>query len=567
MDNVRVALWLALLAMLWLAYTAWVTDHPPPAPANVPSAVNPADSGTALSNGADRLPSLQGAPPAATAPAPPAEAAFTPPADVVHVRTDVLDVLINLRGGDLVRADLPNYPVTKHEPDKIVRLLDYSPEDRFLIQTGLRGVEGAQQLNQQALYRSASPSYELAPGQDELVVTLEWAGDGALMAKKTYTFRRGQYAVDLALTATTRPGANWQGAPYLQMRRLHKPPKRRYTGVDTYSVTGPVLYNGDHFKKLKVDDLLKNPVDQTEKGGWLGAIQHHFVTVAVPPRDDDVKYDASASEVRYDPTASPTEASHEWLISAVGKTVDVGAATPLDYHYTLFVGPKLQEQLKAIGAEVEYTVDYGPLKPLSQILFTVLSLIESWVGNWGWAIILMTLLIKLVFYKLTAMSARSMAKMRKLAPKMKALQERYKDDRQAQSQALMELYRKEKVNPAAGCLPMLIQMPFFFAFYWVLVESVEMRQAPFMLWIDDLSSRDPWFILPAILAGLMFLQTKMSPPPPDPMQARMMQIMPLVFGAVFFFFPAGLVLYWLTNTGTGILQQWRINTLVARESS
>jgi YidC/Oxa1 family membrane protein insertase len=320
-----------------------------------------------------------------------------------------------------------------------------------------------------------------------------------------------------------------------------------------------VLYNGDHFKKLKVEDLVKTPVNQTEKGGWLGAIQHHFVTVAVPPRDDDVRYDASAS--------GPDERNREWRISAIGKTLDISAATPLDYHYTLFVGPKLQEQLKALGQEVEYTVDYGALKPLSQILFTVLSLIERWVGNWGWAIVLMTLLIKLVFYKLTAMSARSMAKMRKLAPKMKALQERYKDDRQAQSQALMELYRKEKVNPAAGCLPMLIQMPFFFAFYWVLVESVEMRQAPFMLWIDDLSSRDPWFILPAILGGLMFLQTKMSPPPPDPMQARMMQIMPLVFAVAFFWFPVGLVLYWLTNTGTGILQQWRINTLVARESS
>ena len=555
MDNVRVALWLALLAMLWLGYSAWVADHPPPA---VVSSV-PSGAAQPTANPADQLPPVENTVTGASAAPPPASTASAPPTDTVHVRTDVLDVIIDLHGGDMVRAELPEYPVTKHEPDKIVRLLDYLPEDRFLIQSGLRGADGSPDPNHQAMFRSDSRDYQLAPGQDELVVTLDWAGDGSpLMAKKTYTFRRGAYAVDLALTGTTQPGENWRGAPYLQMIRLHKPLKRSYTSVDSYSVTGPVLYDGDKFDKLKVDNLAKAPRDQTKMGGWLGAIQHHFVTAAVPPRDDQVAYHATA----YGP-----EDNREWMIRAMGQAVDVSAATPLDYHYTLFVGPKLQAQLKAVGEELEYTVDYGALKPLSQILFLVLSWIEGWIGNWGWAIVLMTLLIKLTFYKLTAMSARSMAKMRKLAPKMKALQERYKEDRQAQSQALMELYRKEKVNPAAGCLPMLVQMPFFFAFYWVLVESVEMRQAPFMLWIDDLSSRDPWFVLPAILGGLMFLQTKMSPPPPDPMQARMMQIMPLVFAAFFFLFPTGLVLYWLTNTGTGLLQQWRINTIVARESS
>jgi len=560
MDNIRVALWLSLFAMLWLAYTAWVADHPPPLPAV--NMVNPSISPTGIStptNPADQLPSVEGGAPTAAPSTPPGAGAATAPSDVVHVRTDVLDVLIDLHGGDVVRADLPEYPVAKHEPGKIVRLLDYLPEDRFLIQTGLRAVDGSQDPNHQATFRSTSHDYELAAGQDELVVTLEWAGDGSpLTAKKTYTFRRGHYAVDLALTGTTQPGASWRGAPYLQMIRLHKPVKRSYTSVDSYSVTGPVLYDGDKFDKLKVDNLAKAPRDQVKKGGWLGAIQHHFVTAAVPPRDDEVSYHAAA----YGP-----EDNREWMIRAIGKPTDVSAATPLDYHYTLFVGPKLQDQLKAIGEELEYTVDYGALKPVSQILFLVLSTIERWVGNWGLAIVLMTFLIKLAFYKLTAMSGRSMAKMRKLAPKMKALQERHKEDRQAQSQALMELYRKEKVNPAAGCLPVLIQMPFFFAFYWVLVESVEMRQAPFMLWIDDLSSRDPWFVLPTILGGLMFLQTKMSPPPPDPVQARMMQIMPLVFAGMFFFFPTGLVLYWLTNTGLGLLQQWRINTLVAREST
>jgi YidC/Oxa1 family membrane protein insertase len=240
---------------------------------------------------------------------------------------------------------------------------------------------------------------------------------------------------------------------------------------------------------------------------------------------------------------------------------------PLNATFTLFVGPKLQRQLQNVGGDLERTVDYGITTPLAQPLFTVLEWVHGWVGNWGVSIIIVTFLIKLLFYKLTAMSGRSLAKMRKIAPRMKALQERYKDDRQALSQAMMELYKREKVNPAAGCLPILIQMPFFFAFYWVLVESVEMRQAPFALWIQDLSARDPFFVLPALMAVAMFFQTRMSPAPPDPVQARMMQIMPIVFAGLLVFFPAGLVLYQLTNTVLSILQQWRINKLVARESA
>jgi YidC/Oxa1 family membrane protein insertase len=256
-----------------------------------------------------------------------------------------------------------------------------------------------------------------------------------------------------------------------------------------------------------------------------------------------------------------------FMLTAIGPVADVSAAMPLNATFKLFVGPKLQDQLQGVGGDLERTVDYGITTPLAQPLFWLLATVEGWVQNWGVAIILVTILIKLVFYKLTAMSGRSMAKLRKIGPRMKALQERYKDDRPALSQAMMELYKKEKVNPAAGCLPILIQMPFFFAFYWVLVESVEMRQAPFALWLQDLSARDPYFVLPALMAGAMFFQTRMSPAPPDPVQARMMQIMPIAFAAFLVFFPAGLVLYQFTNTSLSILQQWRINTIVARESA
>jgi YidC/Oxa1 family membrane protein insertase len=387
-----------------------------------------------------------------------------------------------------------------------------------------------------------------------LVVTLDWAGEGPVTAQKVYTFRRGAYAVDLALKANAPAGASWRAAPYAQMARLYHPVKRSYTSVDSYSISGPTLFNGESFEKLKFDDLVKMPVAQNVKGGWFAAIEHHFVAAAVPPLADEVSYEAKTR-------------GQEFVLSARGTVETIETATPLDYRFTLFVGPKLQDQLKAAGPELERTVDYGRLYLLAQPLFFLLSTVERYVNNWGWAIVIVTIAIKLVFYKLTAMSGRSMAKMRRLAPRMKALQERYKDDRQALSQATMELYKKEKVNPAAGCLPMLIQMPFFFAYYWVLIESVEMRQAPFILWLDDLSARDPFYVLPLLMGVAMFFQTKMSPAPPDPMQARVMQIMPIVFTAFFFLFPSGLVLYWLTNTALSILQQWRINKIVAQESA
>jgi YidC/Oxa1 family membrane protein insertase len=453
-----------------------------------------------------------------------------------------------------VRADLPEYPVEKDTPEPVVRLLDNTGPERWVFQTGVRSAVGGAEPNHLATFRSASNDYALAPGQEELVVTLDWVGEGPISARKTYTFRRGQYAVDLEMSVMPSSGGSWRGAPYVQMERVHRPVERSFTSVDSYSFKGPVLYDGDTFETLDFEDLVAMPIRQEVASGWFAAIQHHFLAAAVPPTGDVYRYEAATR-------------GQSFVLTALGPVVDVNSAMPLDANFKLFVGPKLQEQLQNVGSELERTVDYGITTALAQPLFWLLAMVERWVGNWGFAIIIVTILIKLAFYKLTAMSGRSMAKMRKIAPRMKALQERYKDDRQALSQAMMELYKREKVNPAAGCLPILIQMPFFFAFYWVLVESVEMRQAPFALWIDDLSARDPFFVLPALMAVAMFLQTRMSPAPPDPVQARMMQIMPLVFAAFLVLFPAGLVVYQLTNTVLSILQQWRINTIVARESA
>ena len=549
MNNIRVFLWLTLFGMAWITYTQWQQDYGQ-RPSNPASQVGP--NGPAQPPD-DEVPTPTDRPDnVVPTPTPPVETAAS--GELIRVRTDVLDVRIDSRGGTLVRADLPEYTVTKGVPEPVVRLLDDAAADRWVVASGVISAVGGAQPDHQATFRSASNDYSLAAGQDELVVTLDWVGEGTISARKTYVFRRGQYAVDLTLTVAPSSGS-WRGQPYVQMARRQNPPERSMFRVDTFSFWGPVLYDGDSFDKYDYEDLTAQTVTlDGVAGGWLGAIQHHFLAAAVPPNGDRYDYTASAS-------------GETFLLRAIGPTSDVSAAMPLNATFKLFVGPKLQDQLQEVGGELERTVDYGYTSFLAQPLFLLLQLVEGWVGNWGVAIILVTILIKLLFYKLTAMSGRSMAKLRKIGPKMKALQERYKDDRQALGQATMELYKKEKVNPAAGCLPVLIQMPFFFAFYWVLVESVEMRQAPFALWLQDLAARDPYFVLPALMAAAMFFQTRMNPAPPDPVQARMMQIVPLLFAGLLILFPAGLVLYQLTNTSLSLLQQWRINTLVARESA
>jgi YidC/Oxa1 family membrane protein insertase len=549
MDNIRLFLWFALLGSLWISYTTWVADRsPPPAGASVSSDA-PTGTETPLPQlGVETTPIAPGTTPVGDAlPV----AAQADPVAAIHVRTDVLDLVIDTRGGDIVRVDLPTYPIDKEDPTKVVRLLDYAPASRWAVQTGIGNGSGGPEPNHLASFTSERSSYELAPGQDVLVVTLNWTA-ADLAARKVYTFNRGLFQIDLELIFENRSTAPWRGRAYSQMVRLHRPPERSYTSIDSYSFTGPVLYDGNSYEKLDVEDLATEPVEQTLSNGWLAGIQHHFLAGIVPPAQDDTTYQAAAR-------------GEEYLLTAVSPTKDVAAGAALAYPIKLFVGPKIQEQLRATADDMNLAVDYGVLGPLARGLFWVLENIHDWVGNWGWAIVICTLFIKLVFYKLTAMSGRSMAKLRKLGPRMKALQERFKDDRQGLSQAMMDLYKREKVNPAAGCLPILIQMPFFFAFYWVLVESVELRQAPFMLWIDDLSKRDPFFILPILMGAAMLFQMRLSPAPPDPVQARVMQIMPIVFTVMFALFPAGLVVYWLTNTVLSILQQWRINVLVARE--
>jgi YidC/Oxa1 family membrane protein insertase len=550
MDNLRIFLWVALLMLLWLTVQTWQTTFAPkPADIAATSAVPTAD-GTPATAAPPALPSLAGTPSAATpgiSPAVPVEPAAAAPV-LIRVRTDVLDLAIDTRGGNVVGAALPTFPVHKDQPDVPMELLSPDPARFFAIQGGLRAADGQPEANHLATFTSTATDFTLEPGTSELKVPLRWESPTGVVVTKTYTFRPGSFQIELDHTVQNNSAQPYQVAEYLQIQRLYTPPEQTMFDVETYSFKGPVTYDGNSYQKLDVEDLTEAPFSQSVANGWFGAIQHHFLVAAVPPASETWNYAGNFADGKF-------------LVSAIGPVQVIPPAGSASLSSKLFVGPKLQRDLKSVAPGLELTVDYGRLTLLAQPMFWLLDTIYGFVGNWG----LTMFLIKLVFYKLSEASGRSMAGMRKLQPRMKALQERHKDDRQAMSAALMELYKKEKINPAAGCLPMLVQIPFFIAFYWVLLESVEMRQAPFMLWITDLSSKDPYFILPLLMGAAMFFQQKLNPPPPDPVQAKMMQFMPIVFTGFFAFFPAGLVLYWLTNSVLSIAQQWRINKVLGAD--
>ena len=557
MDNQRLLVWALFLMLAWVTWQQWIEDYAP-APVEQPAQatdVPEPDAGglPALGDTAADAPTLEAPDVMPSVDGQAEQQAEVARAPTVRVTTDVFDVEISLEGGTLQGATLLNYPVAKDRPDDLVVLLDTDPYQLGLLQTGLRTAGDGPEPNHRASFTSNRTSFDLGSA-DELVVPLTWTDGAGITVEKRYTFSRGSYTVQLEQAVTNNSGEPWRGAEYAQLQRRSYPQERSMFDVDSYSFDGPIIYDGDKSEKLDRDDLIEDgPYTLATDNGWFGVIQHHFVSAVVPEKGTSQRYSVSVR-------------GNVATANSIGPAVVVEPGATRAFTTTLFVGPKLQEQLGEIHDKLTLTVDYGWLTILSDPLFWLLSKAYDIVGNWGVAIIAVTILIKLLFYKLTESSGRSMAKMRNLQPRLKALQDRYKDDRQALSQAMMDLYKREKVNPAAGCLPILIQMPFFLAFYWVLLESVEMRQAPFALWITDLSSRDPFFILPLIMGAAMFFQQKLNPQVGDPVQMRVMQIMPIIFTAFFAFFPSGLVLYWVTNTVLSIAQQWKINKVVEAEA-
>jgi len=563
-------LWVALAAILYLNYEAWMRDYSEPAPsAAAPSAAAPSAAGApsaaaapAPANSlADSIPKAgsAAAPSAApsgagTAPPAPAVPAAAGSSAALHVVTDVLDVTINLKGGEIDRADLSQYPLHKDIPNIPVRLENRDPDSLYLLQSGLTGGAGESAPTHLAMWTADQSAYVLPAGANELRVPMTWTDGEGLTVTKTFIFTRGWYAIDLKYEVHNEGTTARSLASYAQILRHWEHASRSYFDVETYSFKGPDVFDGTKTRDLKVENEADSKFSGTITNGWLASLQHHFVSAIVPPADQAYRYQLQVQ-------------GHEYLLSATGPSRQVPPGASAEFHEKLFIGPKLQSQLAATGPRLERTADYGLLTVIAQPLFATLKWIHGLIGNWGWSIIIVTALIKLLFYPLSQASGRSMAKMRAVAPRMKQIQESFKDDREKLGRAMMELYKREKINPLAGCLPMVVQIPFFISFYWVLLESVEMRQAPFLLWINDLSARDPYFVLPLLMGGAMFAQFKLNPAPPDPMQAKIMQFMPLVMTGMMAWFPSGLVLYWLTNTVLSIAQQWQINRVVQAEPS
>ena len=558
MDNQRLIIWGFFAIMAYLTWQTWQEQYgqaPLPVESAPTEAVDPAIPSLGDTEDLPELTADDGDLPAIVSPATTAspEADRTIDRPAITVRTDVLELTIDPRGGVLTGARVLEYPVEKDDPDRVIQLLNDDPSDLSLVRSWLRADDGRPAPGVDALFDSGDTSYTLADGQDELRVPLVWSDDSGIRVEKVFTFERGRYDIGLEQTVQNGSDAPWVGDPVTQAVRRSKEADRSMFDVDSYSFDGPQVYDGRKAEKLDRGDLEDGPFTITSDDGWYASLQHHFLSAIVPETGA-----TNIIQVRL--------TNGQIMASVIGTKRSIPPGSSASFDVTLFVGPKLQSQLDQVHDKLTLSVDYGWLTVLSNPMFWLLSFIYGFVGNWGWAIIGVTIVIKLLFYPLSESSGRSMAKMRELQPRMKALQDRYKDDRQALSQAMMDLYKREKVNPAAGCLPILIQMPFFLAFYWVLVESVEMRQAPFALWITDLSVRDPYFILPLIMGGAMLFQQKLNPAPADPVQARVMQIMPIMFTGFFAFFPSGLVLYWVTNTLLSIAQQWKINKVVHREA-
>ncbi|MGH8679624.1 MAG: membrane protein insertase YidC, partial [Burkholderiales bacterium] len=532
---------------VFMLLDAWQRDQSPP-----PAAVHGDKAG-------------KGAPPPAAQPPVPSDKLAPPQASVpqqqrraeesgstLQVETDLFIAQIGTLGGDLRRLQFKKHRDTLDKSKDFV-LFEVSSERTYVAQSGLIG-NGLP--THRTAYAAAGKSLHLADGQDSLEVRLTAPAADGVQVDKIYRFRRGSYLIDVGFEIANKGAAAVQPYAYFQIVRDGKPPAGDSAMLPTF--TGVAVYTEkEKFQKFTFEEVAKakTPYPKNSSDGWIAVIQHYFFSAWLPKNGIAREFYTRRLE----------DNLYAAGVIVPGATAVAGANVAV--FVPLYAGPEEQEKLAKIAPGLDLTIDYGWLTVIAVPLFWVLAWLNQWVGNWGLAIILLTVIIKLLFYPLSAASYRSMAKMRVLAPKLQKLKDQYGDDRQRMQQAMMELYKTEKINPLGGCMPIVVQIPVFIALYWVLLASVELRQAPFMLWIDDLAAPDPWFILPILMAITMWIQTMLNPEPPDPVQAKVMKIMPIVFSIFFFFFPAGLVLYWLVNNVLSIAQQWQITRVLEREAA
>ncbi len=460
----------------------------------------------------------------------------------IKISNEDLEVYISSRGGDIKKAVLLKHKESMDEGSPPISLLD-TEKFYYVAQSGLAHDKDQDGRDVSGLAPNHYQDFRVVKVSQKQAV-LEWKNQG-ITVSKVFSLNEDGYLLSVNHNVINNSNKMWTGRNYAQLKRT------RGSGgswaMPTF--TGAAYYDGA-YNKVSFDDISDKRLNIKTQGGWIAMMQHYFVSSWVLPENQSIRIETRETE--------PAGQEKRYLIRSTSQSIGIAPGQKFEFNSSIFIGPKLQSSLEKISPGLELTVDYGALTFLTKPLFWLLDNFYLLVNNWGWAIILLTILIKLIFYKLSATSYRSMARMKKFTPKIQSIRERYSDDRQKMNQAMMEMYKEEKINPLGGCWPILIQIPVFIALYWVLLESVEMRHAPFIFWIDDLSSKDPYFVLPLIMGASMFLQQKLNPTPPDPIQAKVMQMLPIIFTGFFAFFPSGLVLYWVVNNLLSIVQQWKI---------
>ncbi|MCX7116744.1 MAG: membrane protein insertase YidC [Legionellales bacterium] len=539
MDIRRVILYAALTLVAYNVWMAWQADYPRASAQHV-STVETASTEPSMPNHMIQQESTT------TALTEPKKNPVVGSSEAIQVKTDVLDLAIDLQHGDIINAKLLDYPQQVDEKDTPFTLLQNSNEERYVANSNLFVVKDKNIENADGHYKTAQLNVQFTDEKTPWVVTLTGQNAEGVTILKEFHFTKGSYLIDVRYVLENNGQAPWKG--YMNTQFLRSSPNEdkssmfhvgSFTGA-SYSEPGVHRY-----QKINFANMSKSNLNINADGGWIAMQQHYFLSAWVPEQNAKNNFYTRAVDGDY-------------TIGAVSQPIVLAPQQKATISAKLYLGPEITSVLKSIAPGLDLTVDYGWLWFLSSLLFSLMKAIYSVVGNWGWSIVLVTVLIKLAFYRLSATSYKSMAGMRKLQPKLLALRERYGDDKAKISQATMALYKEEKVNPLGGCLPIVIQIPVFIALYWVLLESVELRQAPFMFWLKDLAMADPYHILPIIMGGTMLIQQRLNPAPPDPMQAKVMMFLPILFTGLFWNFPAGLVLYWIVNNSLSILQQWYI---------